>query len=81
MDKCIQDLIIKKLDSLEGKIDRNTTAFNDFRLKVVKEQAVCKADCKNDITKMKFSLFKLVATIGASGTVGGGVSHLITKLF
>jgi len=77
----VEGIILDKLKSLEQKMDRNTAAFNDFQLKVQSDQSECKAELKDDMNKVKVNLIKLIAIIAASGTVGGGVSTLITKLF
>jgi len=77
----VEGIILKKLESLENKTDRNTTAFNDFQLRINKEQAECKAELKEDVNKVRFGVIKMIALMAVSGALGGGVAQTILKLF
>jgi len=81
MEDNVLQLILKKIESLEMKVDRSSDILADFKIQVQKEQYTCKADCKEDISNLKTNYFKLLIYLASSGTIGGGIAHALAKVF
>jgi len=77
----VQSLILKKLESLEAKVDGLKDDLSNFKIKVVEDTLKCKADLTKDVNKVKFGMVKMVALMAVSGVLGGGVAQTILKLF
>lgn len=87
MDEGVRDLILKKIETveyklnkIETKIDKNAENIFNLKLDMVQRHAICKEDCQSKINKLRLSVAKVIGVAAAGGIAGGGLEYVL-KLF